>query len=650
MVIFSPEKRVNGNGQPHIELKYIDTFSFSSQAENDIDNCWLRNISWSKWWRDDKYYTLMVGATSSNSVIVKLISYDNLNNTFDFTYPTICLLGPSRFYVLSLYLHQHRETGMFVIGISQVPGISVFVIGGSSFLSISKSFLQADDPNNTITPIQSSLIKRLFIKKLPQHEPISNLCLLDRDSNRVWVVGLADRIRSFLGMITLDEKDGNNSTFEQATDKDNEGNNKDSRPSSGNGTHTDSLKQLIEKRVNAINNAKSDSMGIINETNTRYQFCCFGVAPHPSGGDYIAILSELITEQQLRYLLPSNSKFQISFLPLIDEKRQVKLHISEDDEKGEGNSRGVTPLVPDPALIIQFLPSIMESSSECIWWKIKALSNTIKSVKKRPLFIKQIINELDLYIKTNIDDVLYIGDPISDLLKNKEDNIIVTDANHENNSLNSIYQDLYTALTNKFYLSKFYDVLRLLIHVKTVALHMQQTLQQAHEKDINTISSINGVEQNKEVPLPFGDISGYEVDIENNTQFILVELCFITLVYFASNQASELVNDVERAMIQSFIVQLEKQKEEQTRAIKSISTDDSDTVPEKRSQFDKTYVSEILDICKKKLAKNLPQSLPATAATVIRFPGDGFYENFDFKAQSHREEIFSEKGYPWSKY
>ena len=263
-----------------------------------------------------------------------------------------------------------------------------------------------------------------------------------RDKSSVWVIGFADCVDSFIGTINLAAPQ---STIEPGFPSDSPVSNP--------------LDAFFERRINAMNDAGNHT-GAIGEPTSTFQFRFYGVAPHPLGGGYFAFLNTLMTENQVRYILTFSTRFQISFQPMCIE------------EYGSMGKQRMGP--PEPAQLVDTLPKATQGSPESIWWKVKALSSSVRSAKQRPLYIKKMIEALENYASDHHGEALFKAKPID------SDVEMVNDRSFE--------KALHADLTKTFFLTKFYDVLRLLIHLKNLALQMQQVQAQMREKELTNIA------------------------------------------------------------------------------------------------------------------------------------------------------------------
>lgn len=546
----------------------------------------------------------MIAAISSNRILAKPLVFDPLKEEFDYTFPVSTVQKPSRFFITTIWLHFHKETSNFVLAVAQPSGISIHVFNVTQD-DILATKTHEQSALTTSVPPQLFKIQRLFWKTPSTSQPISTVCLFDKTPGQLWVIGLADRINTFMGTVTI-PKDSSECTFELAFP----------------GSDTGPFDLFVERRVNAMNDSHNKT-GTIGESAATYQFCFHGVVPYPVGGGYFAFLNRLITENQLRYILTSSTRFQISFQPACL------------DESGDTRKR-LGP--PSPAAVVKSLPAAIQGSSESIWWKVKALSNSVRSVKSRPLYIKKVIEELETYAAEAHADSLYTSRAFD------ETDDPMGDGAPE-------YTAICADVTKTFFLTKFYDVLRLIIHLKGLALQMQQSQTQIREKELASIagnsftntaanqengdSSVNGSAADE--PYLFGeDISRYASDIEKHTLVILRELCFLVLSHVATPGAPKPASGIERAIIQSYILQLESDRNQQEDA----------SGGGRNHRFNKEFVSRLLARCKSLVAMEKKET---AGPEYISVTGDGFSEEFDFQSQEQRDEMASKRGYQWSK-
>lgn len=576
-----------------------------------------------------QYFSVIIVTTAQNSVLARPIIYDSRTKTFDTTLDTITLHEASRFLINSLSVHLHDQTGIIVVGVAQAPGVSLYMLTKTSLTKKSKK-----TPN-------------IFVGAEPGKETLNSLALFNCGDYQVWVAGTASRVNTLLGIVTLSE-DGDPSKTEFNEDLSGSSaivSKSSTTPSIS--VQGNVLQAFLDRRTMLVNTEKTVSSGIINSSSSSYEIQCFGIVPHPINGDYMAILNRKLGEDELRYLLPSNSRIQLSFIPFLNEDETTTI-IEEATTDSETTVKEI--VIPDPKVIVKRLPSTLRSSSESTWWRIKALSNTIKQVKKRPIFMKLLIDELDEYITMNRKNIYYHGQDLKKAEENDDDSAF------EN------YSKLLSDLNEKFYFEKFYDVLRLTIHLKRLALQMEENHKQLKLREFEKLSELNpsyGVEPPTMEPLFGADISVYEEEIEKSVQFILSELCFITLSHVSRKNAPEFGSEMERAIVQSFIAQLEKYFEDD----RNQSDDDDSTF--KNTRLDRSYVSQLSETCRTLLANPItPVSFDedvemekgdddvkplVNGVGNISLKGDGFSEQFNFSS-TQRDEIVSERGYPWSKY
>lgn len=668
-----PENNTNDSSvQTHTNVRLFSTVSITQQGLSREDN-WITHLKWSPWVKttqDTKYLSHIVYTTASNLVMLKPVVFDTQTQQLDTSMPVRVLQQASRFTITSLWVHLHKHSQTFVAAVSQIPGISVFAFNTETILGTSLG--SAPITNGNEIPCffaDTSMEKR---------SPIEKVCLFDRDENQVWVAGTANKYDTFLGVVTF-SSDGDPSKI-QFTDTDGP------EPSASLLGATNILQTFVDRRTTLLNNKTTASSGIINDLNSTYCLQCLGFAPHPVSGDHLVFLFRKVAENELRYLLTSHEKFQVSFIPFVQENGKVVTtsvvetadraeNLIEQNGKGSGTETQVSTVadesithkeiaIPDPDYIIQELPSILTCSSESTWWRIKALSNSIKKLKHRPLFIKALINKLGDYVDGYKQEVMYDASYADSYEFNTSD------------SGGNPFTSLLATLTSTFYFTKYYDVLRLLIHLKTVALQLQDFNKQARDREYQNITEMNNVygisTPAQSSVLIFGqDIGYFEQDIDDHFQFIISELAFIVLVH-VSNVLSKaqaegetdgkkwVVSNVERAIILSYIVQLEKGLGQDG------DTDiQDDSTSLKKNRANKPFLLFLLNNCKSLLLQNSSSHQPLRKDTdddtlmtdaspaaphsdwCLTLDGDGFSDVFDFKAAASCDEMFSEKGYPW---
>lgn len=416
--------------------------------------------------------------------------------------------------------------------------------------------------------------------------------LMARDKSRVWVIGFADWIDSFIGTIDLASP---KKSIEQGFPSDSPVSNP--------------LDAFFERRINAMNDA-GNHIGTIGEATSTFQFRFYGVVPHPHGGGYFAFLNTLVTETQLRYVLTSSTRFQISFQPMCIE------------EYGSKGKQRMGP--PEPALFVDTLPDATQGSAESIWWKVKALSNSVKSPKQRPIYIKNMIEELENYASDHHREALFNPKHVKLFPSNM--------------GVESFAKALHADITRTFFLSKFYNVLRLLIHLKSLALLMQQAHIQMHEKELaniaeNSYTAGSSRDEEWEEHIFGEDISRFESDVEKHTQAIMNELCFVVL-YYCTKRNSEL-KKMERVIVESYLGQLNEDLEKQRK-------DGLDSLETENNRFNYDDASYTVLGCEMLVKRNRRDD------KMVSVPGDGFTEDFYFADARNRFHIFSKRGYPWS--
>lgn len=689
------------------------------QSEFSHEDNWITLLKWFPWVQlsdsESRYLSYIVYVTSSNRVIVKPIIFDITTQQFDTSIPVKFLQGPSRFLISSLSVHFHKKSETFFVAICQMNGVSLF--------AFDKKFIHKKSQLENGTAASDSILKaeanessdptlhKFFVEADPEKEPVEKVCVFNSNESQVWVAGVANTLNTFLGLATISQ---NNETFDiQFTDVSTSQPSQDD-PNKPEALANNVLQAFVDRRTNLINNETNASSGIISDSNSVYHIQCFGLASHPTSGDYLALLCRKISEKELRYLLPSHERYQICFIPFVYENGQhatvkkeyvlretrvesvqKKTNPDNSDESSDNNdseneakeasepateadfkqsiTREVT--IPNPDALIRSIPSALECSSELTWWRVKALSNSVKKAKGRPVFVKTLIIELEQYIKVNYKEAMCISSSFdfseSGSVSEDDNDIMMAEPSH---SATSVSLSLVSALTSKFFSTRFYDALRLLIHTKALALQMQETGKQARDREYQTFTDMDdshGISAPTRPAFLFGeDIKRYETEIEQHLQFIFNEFAFMVLVYVSqilqkkknANQDDELhISNVERAIVSSFIVQLQKELSNN----EDIWVIGSKSLP--NSRLDTKFLTYLLETCQNLITKSATKQQQSdsnvdsendtkmTDADEVTQPsdsqivleGEGFSETFDFATATSRDELVSERGYPW---
>lgn len=581
------------NHQIDETLQYISTITLSQDSDDQQDP--ITKLEWTSWEKGakdpGKYYSLIVAVTSSNKLVAKLITYNENTQELDFSQMPKILLPSSRFYTTSLSIHTHNKSKSIVCAITQSIGISLFFLNGYGSSTLSEFFSQ-----DSTEPIKS----KIFFKTSTGQNPINSVAFLDLADNKFYIVGIADKLNTFFALITMSvEGQPSYEIF-----------NSEKNP----------IDSFAQKKIEQANEAENDSGYIIDNASTMHTLTFRGIQSNPCNGNYVAILNSTDPINELRYVLVSRSQYRLSF--------PQAFKVTESDKN-----------VKFAETYVHSIPSSLESSGDALWWTVKALSNSIKSRQERPLFIMEMISEIENHLSANYNNCLHVGDDFKKI-----------EGISEAERIDKWRLKLATSLVDNMYYNKNIDLIRLLIHLKFMFNQMAQVHRIQIEKKISSNEEAAPIDSTHQIDLTLSSIfneettNRYAQEIEEHTRFIINELFFIVLsitaVYPPTN-SGKLQNNVDRAIIQSYCTQLESNKSDmQSQSVKLVDS-------KARNRFNSVYLESVLEKCHEIIGSDFQKD---EDNQFIPIKGDGFVERFDFSASVSLNEITSQRGYPWSKY